>query len=283
MAQTIVVGIDGSEGANRAFRYARELARSSDATVKPVLAWEYPALSLLPFPVGLPVPPVEAMQADAESRAEVLAAALTDPGDLSVTRVVVRQGSPGRVLCDVAGDDDLLVVGSRGLGSVKGVLLGSVGTHCVGAAPCPVLLVPDQFNETPAGLVVVGVDGSPASTAAVAWADLHLPESHTLMLVHARQLPVSMDPTAIMLDADVIEAAAREMLEKAAANVVRHEATILCTRGDARTELARLASNAEMLVLGACGHGMVQRWVLGSVASHVVHHLVAPTVVVRAN
>ena len=74
----------------------------------------------------------------------------------------------------------------------------------------------------------------------------------------------------------------RDMLDKAAANVSRHAVETLIVRGDARTELGRLAKAADLLVLGSNGRGAINRFLLGSVASHVVHHLVAPTVIVRS-
>jgi nucleotide-binding universal stress UspA family protein len=57
-----------------------------------------------------------------------------------VTRVV--QGHPAQVLLDAARGADLLVVGSRGHGTLAGMLLGSVSQHCVQHSPCPVVVVP---------------------------------------------------------------------------------------------------------------------------------------------
>lgn len=285
MAGTIVVGVDGSPGSAEAFRSAVELARHGGVTIQPVMAWEYPALAILPFPAGLPVPPVEAMQADAEVRAVGLVdALLPDDGqdlDVPVADPIVRQGSPGRVVCDAADGDDLIVVGSRGLGGVRGLLLGSVSAHCVSAAPCPVLVVPGEREGEPSDVVVVGVDGSDGSDAAVAWADEWAPDEVTLLLVHAWDLPVTIDTLAAAYDVEAIEAAADVLLEKAAAGVSRHGVETLRTRGDARYELARLAADARMLVVGSQAKSVLERFVLGSVASYTVHHLVAPTVVVH--
>ncbi|MDF2564158.1 MAG: hypothetical protein K0Q53_553, partial [Massilibacillus sp.] len=52
-------------------------------------------------------------------------------------------GSPAVVILDVAANEnsDLIVMGSRGLGVVKGVLLGSVSQHLVEQAKCPVMVV----------------------------------------------------------------------------------------------------------------------------------------------
>lgn len=282
MAEIIAVGLDGSTGAERAFGWAVEAAAHRGGSIQPVMAWSYPALALLPFPAGLPVPNVEAMHADAEAKAEAVADALHRGVDVEVRPAVVRQGSPSMVLCEAAEDADVLVIGSRGLGSVTGALLGSVGSYAVAHAPCPVVLVPDTDEPADSGLVVVGVDGSAASCDAVVWADTWAPPGSTLLLVHAWMLPATLDAVTTALDADAIEGAANAMLDAAAAKVSAHDVETLTVRGDARHELARLANAADLLVLGANSRGVLHRFLLGSVSHHMAHHLVAPTAIVRA-
>ena len=77
-----------------------------------------------------------------------LASALSgvDTQGLEVHRVV-RQGQPADVLVLEAGEDDLLVVGSRGLGGFRGLLLGSVSQQCTQHARCPVTVVPHPRAE----------------------------------------------------------------------------------------------------------------------------------------
>jgi nucleotide-binding universal stress UspA family protein len=287
MTKTIAVGMDGSTGSGRAFAWALHMGRSMEADVQPVLAWSYPTLALLPYPIGLPVPTVEAMQADTEMRAEVLADSQQDADEragpkIKILPTVVRQGSASHVLCDVAEDADLLVVGSRGLGSMSGAMLGSVGAHCIAAAPCPVVLVPDEPAGPTSGLVVVGVDGSAQAHAAVRWADTWAPLSATLLLVYTWTLPVAVDAMAATLDIEALEGSAHAIVDAAKADVTRHSVETLCMQGDARGQLAKLGKAADLVVLGANGHNAVHRFLLGSVAHHVAHHLVAPTVIVRS-
>ena len=287
MGYKIVVGLDGSTGSERALRWAAEIARRTGATLEPVYAWEYPALALLPFPAGLPVPPHEAMQADAEVRAQGLveSAGLGDAPQF-VTEPLVLQGTPGRVLCDAATSADLLVIGSRGLGSVKGVLLGSVSVHCANAAPCPVVIVPEsEGGDDPAAVnkVLVGVDGSPSANAAVAWADEWAPEDATITLLHAWNLPMTTDASALTFDVEAMEVAADKVLDRAAELVRKHTAEKLRVRGDARVELEHRGHDADLVVLGARGHSMFERLMIGSVAAHTVHHLTAPTAIIHAD
>jgi nucleotide-binding universal stress UspA family protein len=56
-------------------------------------------------------------------------------------RTSIGRGAAAGVLLDAARDADLLVVGSRGLGGFRGLLLGSVSSKMAAHAPCPVVIV----------------------------------------------------------------------------------------------------------------------------------------------
>jgi nucleotide-binding universal stress UspA family protein len=134
----IVVGIDGSDSAADALRWAIEQAKVTGATVEAVYAWDPGAM------VSLAVPPLidwEPLREAAEARpAEIVRDAVgSDPGVRIVTKTVT--GNPAQVLVDRSAHADLLVVGSRGLGGLKGMLLGSVGHHCAAHSHCPVVIV----------------------------------------------------------------------------------------------------------------------------------------------
>ena len=290
MDKTVVVGLDTSTGSAAAMAWALDLVAGTGTRVVPVHAWQYPALCLLPFPAGLPVPPPEAMQDDADARAGRLIAGICPPDGgvvgVDVAEPIVREGSAARVLCSEAERNgaDLVVVGSRGLGSVRSALAGSVSAGCAHRSPVPVVIVPaDAGGAAEHGVVVVGVDGSDASNAAVAFADAWMPEDSLLLLVHAWNLPVTMSGMVAMSDLDAIEAAAEDLLAAAAATVTRHKVDTLVLRGDPRTEIDRLAESADAVVLGRTGHNVAERFLLGSVASHAVHHVTTPTVVVPAS
>ena len=62
-----------------------------------------------------------------------------------------RRGQPAPVLLDAANDADLLVVGSHGHGRFSGMLKGSVSTHCVEHASCPVVVVRGEARVAAAG------------------------------------------------------------------------------------------------------------------------------------
>ncbi len=138
---TIVVGVDGSESSQQALRFAIAEARLRQASVKTVLAWA------LPFSGGATTGMLPAQLADFQAEAEhSLDAAVVEAGgaeDVALEQVVV-EGSAGRALIEAAEGAELLVVGSRGRGGFKGLLLGSVSQQCAHHAPCPVVIVPHR-------------------------------------------------------------------------------------------------------------------------------------------
>lgn len=294
MERTIVVGVDGSDTSRHALAWAGAVARRIGARIQPVSAWDYPAVAVLPFPAGLPVPPEDAMQADHEAGAAMTIESTTGLAGVDVLDPIVARGSGGRVLCDAAIGADLLVVGSRGLGAIKSLVMGSVSGYCVNHAPCPVAVVPPTWEIAPDGvvpptrIVAVGVDGSPHSDAAVAWADAWAPEDATLALLHSWDVPVTVDGAAIMYRMEDLEEVARQVGERALGQVsqARRDAgtvDLRVVRTDARLMLEEAGEQADLLVIGARGHRGLERMLLGSVASHTVHHLTTPTVVVHAD
>lgn len=138
---TITVGIDGSPGSLAALRWAIEDARRRGSTIRAVNAWQ------LPYHQGylghLALEGLHEPLADAAH--QTLSAALADASmnteGINITPVVA-EGPPARVLINAATDADLLVVGSRGHGGFRGLMLGSVSQQCAQGATCPVVIVP---------------------------------------------------------------------------------------------------------------------------------------------
>ncbi|HXP20671.1 MAG TPA: universal stress protein [Streptosporangiaceae bacterium] len=140
-AERVVVGVDGSAESAAAMVWAARYAKAIGATVRAVLAWHYPTAAGT-APVG--VAPVSVSAEVEQTRRELLdraiAAAFGDSTDVSIEQKIVY-GHAAQVLIDESKDADLLVVGSRGHGAFSGMLLGSVSTHCVTHAACPVTVV----------------------------------------------------------------------------------------------------------------------------------------------
>lgn len=133
----IVVGIDGSEPSRLAFRYALETAARQGWKVTTVTSWNVEVEN------GVVVtepgsPEWEAVDKRYRTMAERTIAADRDANPGVEVTVEVHHGRAADTLVDVAQGADLLVVGSRGRGGFRGMLLGSVSQRVLGRATCPV-------------------------------------------------------------------------------------------------------------------------------------------------
>ncbi len=133
----IVVGIDSSADSVRALRWALDEAVLRDAEVELVHAYPTPELVALPGLVTMPTD--DELHHGAKAVVDQTLAEVGGPGEVPV-RTILRPGGSARVLCEVAEGAELLVVGARGLGGFRGLLLGSVSQQVVAHAPCPVLI-----------------------------------------------------------------------------------------------------------------------------------------------
>jgi nucleotide-binding universal stress UspA family protein len=137
----IVVGIDGSEESKRALACAVHEARLRDAQLD--LVYAVPEPIMLADPVLMPSPPRDTLRDEGLALIDKVLSDI-DTGEIP-TESIAAMGSPANVLCEVARGADLLVVGSRGLGGFRGLLLGSVTQQVVAHASCPILVVvPDN-------------------------------------------------------------------------------------------------------------------------------------------
>jgi nucleotide-binding universal stress UspA family protein len=138
----IVIGIDSSNTSLKALRWALAEAKLRGASLEMVHAFPRPELIGMTMVVSLPTDD-ELREASAQVLTEALAS-VGGPGDVKVSQHV-GAGGPASVLVEVAKDAELLVLGSRGLGGFRGMLLGSVTQQVIAHAPCPVVVItPDE-------------------------------------------------------------------------------------------------------------------------------------------
>ena len=140
MARSIVVGTDGSESADRAWREAIDIAARDGARLHVVTAYPDPAMFRERIASG--ATPVNVnLREVAESVGARVAREAQDRGIDVDTQA--REGNPAEVILDVAKEQeaDLIVVGSRGLSGVRRFLLGSVSAKVSEHAPCNVMIV----------------------------------------------------------------------------------------------------------------------------------------------
>jgi nucleotide-binding universal stress UspA family protein len=145
----IVVGYDGSKGANRAVEFAAAEAAAHDARLRIVSVWSGSPPAAAAISTGM-VPYVARDRAViAELRLEEAAGLARDIApDIDIQTVAV-EGNAAAELVRATENSRLLVVGCRGHGGVQGLLLGSVSHQCSLHAHCPVLIVPAVVDDRP--------------------------------------------------------------------------------------------------------------------------------------
>lgn len=175
---------------------------------------------------------------------------------------------PRDVLPGLAGDDDVIVVGASRGNVARRLLLGSVPRSAARRSSCPVVIVHERTRRSTIDTIVVGVDGSSASTAAI---DLACSESRfhgaEIEVIHAGAVG-DADPSGI-----VERAVAR--CRTSTPNPVRGRVVA----GHAIDVLVECSRAADLVVLGSRGRSGLATALFGSVALAVASRAHCPTVV----
>lgn len=141
MFKKIILALDGSENAQRALELTAELASSCAAAVVIVHAYEPVSYLLGANPLTYETRVKEHIAYSTHLLKEAHDKLLEE--GLREVNYRILQGSPATAIANAAleEDADLIVMGSRGLTPMTGLLLGSVSKRVIGIAPCPVLVV----------------------------------------------------------------------------------------------------------------------------------------------
>ena len=279
----VVVGVDGSASAFEAVRWAAVEAERRAAPLRLVMVF-----------AGVPDRPRLGERYRKEllerSRKHLLSDAVT-AAEWSVSGLQVSAelvvGSPIATLHAESRRAQLLVLGSRGLGGVGGLFVGSVTVALAAHAACPVVVVRgddrDALSPEP---VVVGVDGTPTSEAAIAFAfDAAAARGVPLVAVHTWSDFVFDPQLATFIDWAVIERNEQVVLSERLAGWSEKYPDVPVTkvveRGSAADELVERSKRAQLVVVGSRGRGNFIGLVLGSVSHGVLHRSHCPVAVIR--
>ena len=284
----VVVGVDGSETSLAAAEQAAEEAALRGTGLRVVQALSWPSAPALPG-VTVEGSAAEIFYSWAETSVdEAVSRARSVAPDVEVTGSVAL-GEVLPVLTELSGSALLLVVGGKGKGGFKGLLLGSIATHLASHSRCPVLVV--RGAAEPSGPIVAGVDGSAANRDAIAFAfaeaslrGADLVVAHTWSESSAPS-PVRRDPSGQYAgEPGELREERKALLSEALAGYAERYPDVHVehhvVRGGAREGLVDASKGARMLVVGARGHGGFTGMRLGSVSHAVLHHAHCPVVVV---
>ncbi|AZA10471.1 universal stress protein [Corynebacterium gerontici] len=292
MQDLVVVAVDGSDASQNAVRWAANTAAKRGVPLK--LAASYTMPQFL-YAEGM-VPPQELfdeLQAETMSYIEeAQRLALEVAPDLKVG-YVIAEGSPIDMLLELSNDVTMIVMGSRGLGGLSGMVMGSVSAAVVSHAHCPVVVVREDNDVTPAnkyGPVVVGVDGSEVSQRATEFAfeeakarGAKLVAIHTWMDMQVQASLAGL--AAAQQEWDTIEDEQQQLLEQRLAPMLDKYPDVavdmVITRDRPVRALVENGRDAQLLVVGSHGRGGFRGMLLGSTSRALLQSAPCPMVVVR--
>jgi nucleotide-binding universal stress UspA family protein len=293
----ILLAVDGSDASMSAVAATAALPTPPGSTIEVV--------SVIPdsfAPEGSTWPNVirvdppadrERVRGDVEIRLIEIASRVRT-ADRSATACVLA-GRPASEIIIEAGrfGADLIVMGARGMSSIRRLLLGSVSAEVVDHAPCPVLVARTPKVER----VLFASDGSPAAAHAatfIASCGLFDTARRRVISVAEPAMPwwagmaVVDGATAIaaLEDAEVASRQAAALaVERGGAALGTTDTGIVTTTGDRDVAAAIVAEAsqwfADVIVVGTRGHGAVHRLLLGSVSRDVLYHAPMSVLVVR--
>ncbi|MFJ5833710.1 universal stress protein [Streptomyces sp. NPDC093089] len=282
MTQGIVVGVDGTEQARAAAEWAADEAVLRGTGVHLVHVKEPSPELLLPF---VSREPDESWAEDllvrtaAELRARY-------PGLPVTTRLAVSSG-PVPALVAAGGEAELLVLGSRALGSVAGYLLGSTGLTVAGAVDRPVVLVRAHGTTAPRGPVTVGVDVRQSADPILEFAfdeaarrDARVHVVFALQLGAFAGLGPAMVPDVRLAVVPELERSLDDSLAPWRAKYPEVAAVHRVVVGSAGQVLVEASGDASLVVVGRRTRPAALGAHIGSVAHAVLHHSRAPVAVV---
>ncbi len=146
MYKQILFPHDLSEASEAVIPHVLAMAKQSQANVTVLYAEEFlvsPAMGLYNPPAPEILDKIETDIRDyANQRLKEIQQQFQSAG--ISCQLVVRRGHPGALIVEQGAGQDLIMMGSRGLGTISSVLLGSVSNYVLHHAPCPVLVVPHR-------------------------------------------------------------------------------------------------------------------------------------------
>lgn len=282
----VVVGVDGSEPALRAVRLAAAEADRRNRRLRVVHGFIWPLLRVPVDPLS-DGPPKGGLRgqaadlvADAVAEAESVAPGLRVSGE-------IIDGEASAVLVGESPTAAMIVLGDRGLGGFGALVIGSVAIQVASYAECPVLVA--RGAEHAGGPVVVGVDGSAPSRAAVEFAVEEAAFRGTrLRALHAYQHPVSAragDMQPLVYEENQLRGEEDRVVAETLTGLTERYPQVPVTRETVRGRpvrvLAEASRDAQLVVVGGHGRGELSGLLLGSVSQGVLHHSGSPVAVIR--
>lgn len=288
----IVCAVDGSDASKTAAKWAANTAVKRGIPLRLVSSYSMPQFL---YAEGM-VPPQELYEdLEAETLEKIEEAkkvAVDFVPDVDVSHQI-EEGSPIDMLLDLSEQCTMIVMGSRGLGGLSGMVMGSVSAAVVSHASCPVVVVREDNHvteETKYGPVVVGVDGSGVSQKAIENAfkeadarGAELIAVHTWMDMQVQASLAGL--SAAQQQWQVVEEEQNALLGHRLAGWQERfpdvKVTKVVTLDRPVRALADASEGAQLLVVGSHGRGGFKGMLLGSTSRALLQAAPCPMMVVR--
>lgn len=274
----IIVGVDESPYAEAALHWAAGHTAVTGEPLTAVMAWGY--IDQHHLDPDAPFDPEYTADIAAKVLDELVRRSI---GDAPHVRRHATCDLPGPALLEAAQGASMLVVGARGMGGFRGLLLGSVSRHVLHHASCPVAVVRDAADR-PEGSIVVGLDGSAGSLRALRWAVRHAELSgRPLVVLHAWRPPATTsafpwrDPDILAERADRF---VRQQLRGVDTGGLSQPVEFRTVGDRPAAALVEASCLASLVVVGSRGNGRLAGSLIGSVSDQVSHHATSPVVVI---
>ena len=277
MTSRWIVGVDGSEPSVDALRWAAGHAASRGAELVAVSVFHVPAvMALFTAKRGLGVDEL-GLAATAGHELDVVIERVG--ASVPITPLVV-EGATGPELVRAAGDADVLVVGQTAGGDERIPRLGSVARYCATHARVPAVVVPAGRSTHPVSRVVVGFDGSANAEAALRWAlDFSPPEASVRVVCAIEVAPWLGERVTRERFPDEVTAEESALRARIDAIDTARRAEVMFVLDAPRRALEVTGRDADLIVVGARGRGLIAAGLLGSVSTSLLHGHVAVAIV----
>lgn len=289
MTGRIVVGVDGSQQSGSALDWAVARARLGGEQLELVNAYSpTPELDFYGYRGLAAGQPLEWFIESSEHLLEAAAAHVHALAPDVTCTLTSKMGHPAQVLATASEAADVVVVGRRGLGRAAGALLGSVSNGLTIQAHCPVVVVGDGELPT-TGPIVVGVDDSEFGTHALRYAcaeaDVRKASVRAVVAYGVPEHPRLTDPELMArmradVEAEAADSVTRALDEAQGTDLGSVSVERVAVEGRAAEAILLNAADAQLIVVGTHGKGLVRRVLLGSVSRQVLHDADRPVAVV---
>lgn len=288
------VGVDGSPDSERAIKWAASVAAARNWPLQLATAVHVPSLFYIePSPANFIGEELARAADDNLVRAEALARSAGSE-DLEIGHMQ-QVGTAAELLLDASATARMLVMGTRGHGEVTGLLVGSVTRSVVAHAKCPAVVIPRPVEDSPdpeamAGLpVVVGVDGSAASEAALEMAFGEASARGVPLVAVSVWSDATVHPALGSTPSDPnwsrVQVMEEEVLSERLAGFreiyIDVPVRVIVERENPVRILAEQSRQAQLVVVGTRGRGGFRGLLLGSTSYAMLQHARCPLMVVR--